>query len=145
MASAEAATGGKLVLKLHNYRKQWKGRSGVTHEDLTYEFLFSVSSSSGQKLESFWTEVQLKDALRNREGWKNLSEIDTIKALYAFAVECISKGGGRAMRHLVLNWVAGTPYAESPCWDLFKINIDSNPTAEIDPAEAVDHVVVHQK
>lgn len=139
-----ATATGKKTLKLHQHRKQWKGRSGVSHEDLTYEFLFSVTDAEGRG-ESFWTEVQLKSELREREGWKNLSSIDTIKALYCFAVDCLRRAGGRPTRHLQLDWIAGTPYAEAPCWDLFKVNLDNPQPVEIDPAEAIDPVVVHQK
>ena len=144
MSSQEGATGSRVVLKLHAHRKQWKGRSGTSDADRTHEFLFTVTPQGGST-QKFWCEVQLKADLLSRPGWSNLSDEDTVKALYCYAVEAIRQSGGRPTRHYSLNWIPGTAYADAPCWDLFKVNLDRPEEVIIDASQAVHHLVVHQK
>jgi hypothetical protein len=140
--------GGKKLLRLHRYKKQYRGFSGTSDKDTTMEFLFTLSPLEAQKnstsLETFWCEVQLKQSLASRAGWKDLGKADIAKALYCFAVDAIRHSGGRAARHLTVDWIPGAPYAEGPSWDLAKIDLKKTEPVVIDPDEGIRPVVVFQ-
>lgn len=146
--SSSAAAGGKKLLTLNRYKKQWRGRSGVSDRDTIVEFLFTVTPLEGEKPagpgENFWCEVQLKRRLADRPGWKALGQEDTVKALYAYAVEAMRKAGGRIKRHLTMEWISGAPYSEAPHWDLSGIDLSSPRPVVLDPGEGIEPVVVHQ-
>ena len=69
---------------------------------------------SAQVTEPFWCEVHLKKNLRERGAWKKIGDKELPKALYLYAVDCLKKSGGRPTRHLDLNWIPGSDFAEGP-------------------------------
>jgi len=104
----------KKVLKLHRTKKQYRGHSGTEDLDFIVEFLFSINDESAQVTEPFWCEVHLKKNLRERGAWKKIGDKELPKALYLYAVDCLKKSGGRPTRHLDLNWIPGSDFAEGP-------------------------------
>lgn len=156
MAEAEsqaAATGSGKVLRMHRYRKQYRGRSGTQEKDFSIEFLFSLTpprqADAGAAVEAeqpqiFWTEVHLRPSLIKRAGWKDLGDKEKIQALYCAAVDAFRKSGARRpVRQVFLDWIPGTPFAEGPHWDLSKVNLKRPEPVTIEEP-GVTHVVVPQ-
>lgn len=148
MAEASTSEAGqtKKILQLHNFRKQYRGFSGTSDRDTTVEFYFSVRPEDGQNAEGFWCEVQLRENLASREGWKKLSKTDLYKALYCFAVDNLRRAGGRPTRHMALSWIPGTSYAEGPPseWNLAAVDLKRPRAVIIDAGEGILPVVVEQ-
>ena len=101
-AGASAGVASRKILQLHRHKKQYRGHSGVSEKDFIADFLFSVrpAEAGAGEVTTFWCEVQLKRELAERGSWKDLSKNDRFKALYCFAVDAITKAGGRAVRRV---------------------------------------------
>jgi len=144
-SESTSSGGANKVLKLYRTRRQYRGHSGTQDEDFIVEFLFSLSLEGATGVEPFWCEVHMKKNLRERPGWKDRAEEVWIKAAYRFAVESLKKSGGRPTRHLDMNWLPETEYAEGPplSWDLGPLDLNNIKPVVFDD-EGISPVVVDQ-
>jgi hypothetical protein len=138
-----SAATSKKILKLHRTKKQYRGHSSTENLDFIVEFLFSMSDENGQHPEPFWCEVHLKENLREHGSWKKIGDKELPKAMYLYAVDCLKKAGGRPTRHLDMNWIPGSEYAEGPPWDIASVDLKNTQSVSIDD-DGILPVVVDQ-